>query len=78
MPQNKLRTPEEVRADFAKKGLSFTAWARQHGYSTNLVFEVLAGRKKCIRGQCHDIAVMLGLKHGQVSSVRDINYQIAA
>lgn len=61
-----LRTPEEARAEFKRMGVSVTAWALANGFSTNLVFEVLAGRKKCIRGQAHKVAVKLGLKEGLI------------
>lgn len=61
-----LRTPDEVREDFKHKGLSISQWAAANGYSTNLVFEVLAGRKKAVRGQSHKIAVALGLKDGVI------------
>ena len=61
-----LRTPEDVRAELQRKGVSITRWATSNGFSTNLVFEVLAGRKKCLRGQAHNIAVKLGLKEGEV------------
>ena len=61
-----LRTADDVRAEFRHKGVSISSWAIANGYSTNLVFEVLAGRKKCIRGQAHNIAVSLGLKAGEI------------
>jgi gp16 family phage-associated protein len=61
-----LRTAEDVRAEFQRKGVSISRWAIANGYSTNLVFEVLAGRKKCLRGQAHNIAVSLGLKAGEI------------
>ena len=61
-----LRTPDEVRAELKRQGVSISRWAISNGFSTNLVFEVLAGRKKCIRGQAHNIAVKLGLKEGVV------------
>lgn len=61
-----LRTPDEIRVDFKRKGVSITAWALANGFSTNMVFEVLAGRKKCVRGQAHKIAVLLGLKDGLI------------
>lgn len=61
-----LRTAEDVRAEFRRKGVSISSWSIANGFSTNLVFEVLAGRKKCIRGQAHNIAVTLGLKVGEV------------
>ena len=30
--------------------------------------EVLAGRKKCLRGMSHNIAVLLGMKRGQLTT----------
>lgn len=68
------RSADDVRAEFQKKGLSISGWATAHGFSTNLVFEVLAGRKKCIRGQSHRIAVMLGLKEGEIANPGDIDH----
>lgn len=70
MPQ--IRTPDDVRAEFKRKGVSISAWALANGFSTNLVFEVLSGRKKCVRGQAHKVAVLLGLKDGEIADVRDI------
>ena len=62
----KLRTPDEARAALQNKGVSITQWAVANKFSPNLVFEVLGGRKKCVRGQSHDIAVRLGLKAGEI------------
>lgn len=62
----KLRTPAQVRAEFQNRGVSITSWAVANQFSPNLVFEVLGGRKKCKRGQAHNIAVKLGLKEGEV------------
>lgn len=61
-----LRTPEEVRSEFKRKGVSIASWATANNLNVNMVFEVLSGRKKGIRGQAHKIAVMLGLKEGEV------------
>ncbi len=60
------RTPEQVRAEFQRKGISIAQWAAANRFSTNLVFEVLSGRKKGVRGQSHQIAVKLGLKQGEI------------
>lgn len=68
------RSPEDVRAEFQRKGISIAGWATAHGFNTNLVFEVLAGRKKGIRGQSHRIAVMLGLKEGEIANPGDIDH----
>lgn len=61
-----LRTPEEIRAEFKRKGVSLTQWAVSNGFSPNLVTEVLAGRRNPTRGQTHKIAVRLGLKAGEI------------
>lgn len=70
------RTPEEVRAEFQRNGISIASWASAHGFNTNLVFEVLAGRKKGIREQSHQIAVLLGLKEGEVTTAREFDLRI--
>ena len=62
----KLRTAAEARADLQAKGISITQWSIANKFSPNLVFEVLGGRKKCVRGQAHEIAVKLGLKDGEI------------
>ena len=72
-----IRTPSEIRAEFAKRGISIAAWATAHNFSSTLVFEVLAGRKKCIRGQCHNIAVLLGLKEGEIVAAGDFDLRVS-
>lgn len=62
----KLRTAAEARADLQAKGISITQWSIANKFSPNLVFEVLGGRKKCVRGQAHQIAIKLGLKEGEI------------
>jgi len=67
-----LKTREQVRKEFASHGWSYSAWARQHGYSAKLVHDIVndsdrTPRRKCLRGESHNIAVDLGLKEGQVS-----------
>ena len=64
---------DAIRQEFARRGVSISAWARAHGYSKQLVYQVLAGRKRCVRGQCHEIAVRLGLKTGVIGTVADID-----
>lgn len=67
-----LKTREEVRNEFASYGWSYSAWAKQRGYSGKLVAEIVNDneknpRRKCLRGESHNIAVELGLKQGHVS-----------
>ena len=64
---------DAIRLEFARRGVSISAWARAHGYSKQLVYQVLSGRKRCVRGQCHEIAVRLGLKEGVLGTVADID-----
>lgn len=63
---HKLKTPEDVRRDFLVRGATISQWARDNGFKTNLVFEVLAGRSKARYGMSHRIAVLLGMKRGQL------------
>lgn len=62
----KLRTASEVREELERKGVSVTAWATANGFNPNLVHEILAGRRNPTYGQSHKIAVLLGLKHGEI------------
>jgi gp16 family phage-associated protein len=61
---NKPRTAEEARDWLSFQGITIAQWARERSFSDSLVREVLAGRKKCLRGQSHNIAVALGMKRG--------------
>jgi gp16 family phage-associated protein len=61
-----LRTPAEAHAEFERKGISVASWARENGVSRSLVYEILAGRKRCHRGDSHKIAVLLRLKAGEL------------
>ncbi|MBD9479055.1 DNA-binding protein [Pseudoxanthomonas sp. PXM02] len=68
-----LRSGAQVRSEFARRGLSISGWARLHGYSAQLVYGVLTGRNQGLRGQSHEIAVRLGLKHGLIGRVSEID-----
>lgn len=61
---NKLRTHAEARAWLDYQGISVSQWSREHGFSASLVRQILDGRKRCLRGQSHNIAVALGMKEG--------------
>jgi len=64
----KPKTPEVVRAEFYRKGISFTEWASQHGFKYTNVIAVMNGRSKCRRGQSHEIAIALGLKRAEAEA----------
>jgi len=61
-----LKKSEKVRKQFFhQRGLSIAEWAKQHGFNRALVYAVLSGRRKAIRGQTFAIARSLGLLIGQ-------------
>ena len=63
-----LKTAQQVREEFELHGASISQWAIRNGYSPALVYRVLNNEQLPIRGKSHDIAVVLGLKKGFVSS----------
>lgn len=71
-----VRSAGDVRREFETRGMSIAAWARAHGYSSQLVYQVLSGKKACLRGQCHRIAVQLGMKRGLIASLEDLDERL--
>ncbi len=67
MPVKKIRTRAKVRRDFAVRGISISAWAKANGFRRQLVHSVLCGRLKGRIGKSHNIAVLLGIKNGEVA-----------
>lgn len=67
-----MRKEDEIRNEFLRLGISVSDWARSYGYSVPLVYQVLSGSRKGIRGQSHEIAVRLGLKAGAIGEIRDL------
>lgn len=61
-PENELNEANKTKALFEAHGMSVAAWAREHGFSVGLVYRVLRGEAKCLRGTSHEIAVALKLK----------------
>jgi gp16 family phage-associated protein len=57
-------TPDKIKDKFHREGVTFTEWAKQHGYSRGEVYRVLNGQAKAKYGRAHEIAVKLGLKPG--------------
>ena len=47
---------------FRQNGISVVSWAKEHGYSPWLVYSILKGDRKCVRGKSAQIAKELGLK----------------
>lgn len=69
-----LLSPPDIRELIANSGVSVAEWARANGFSCGLVYQVLEGRRKCIRGQSYRIAVALGLKAGRPIDVTKLSH----
>lgn len=61
-----LKTLDQVRDEFNYRGESVTGWALKHDVNPESVKKVLSGDSKCLRGNAHKIAVLLGIKHGVI------------
>lgn len=57
-----VRTPEQVKLQLRKCGVSISQWAIANGFSSNSVYRVLNGVDKALYGKSYEIAVALGLK----------------
>lgn len=53
---------QQVQNWFRKNGLNIHQWAVDREFSPALVYAVLKGKRKCLRGQSYQIALALGLK----------------
>ncbi len=51
-----------AREDFILRGESVADWARSNGFNLQMVYRILSGKSKAMRGQSHHIAVKLGIK----------------
>ena len=60
------RTAVQVKADFARKGMPIARWAAANAVSRFVVYQVLSGKNKGHYGEAHRVAVMLGLKDGEI------------
>lgn len=67
-PQPRPRTARQVRAEFTRKGVAIAQWARDNDLSPTVVYQLLDGTKKAVRGQSHRAAVLLGMKHGEIDT----------
>ena len=47
-------------------GINVSKWARDNGFSRDIVVGVLRGQSACLHGKAHAVAVALGIKQGVV------------
>ena len=68
MKAEKLKTPQQVKAEFEASGRSILDWCLEHRVKPFAVYRVLnQERLTAKRGECHRAAVLLGLKAGRAS-----------
>lgn len=61
-----MKTIAEVKEDMRRRGETAAAWSRENGVSTDTVRGVLCGRIKGRNGEAHKVAVLLGIKEGEI------------
>jgi gp16 family phage-associated protein len=63
-----IKSREQVRKEFKRKGVSIREWATANDFSPTLVYNILSSKSRlsCDYGKSHQIAVRLGLKHGEI------------
>lgn len=64
--------PEQACLDARKRlelqGISVKDFAIENGLHPSTVYAVLNGQKKCLRGEAHRAAVLLGIKDGVITN----------
>lgn len=65
---------QNIRDEFARRGVSIASWAKQKNFSAPLVYAVLEGRRKGVRGQCAQIAIALGLREGTLGGLEEMPF----
>ena len=59
---------QEARDRLARLGISAKDWAEKNEFNPSTVYAVLNGQKKCLRGEAHRAAVLLGIKDGVITN----------
>lgn len=55
-----------VRADLERRGITLADLARELDIPRSTLYAVLNGQKRCLRGDAHRAAVLVGLKDGVI------------
>lgn len=73
-----IYTREQARKELERRGISIAEFCRAHDLNSNLVSDLLAGRKKGLRGESHRAAVLLGIKDGVIDDASDFPPKLSA
>ena len=61
-----LERLKAVRADLERRGVTLADLARDLDIPRSTLYAVLNGQKRCLRGDAHRAAVLIGLKDGVI------------
>lgn len=64
--QTTTKSPKQAKAALIRNGMSVAEWSRLNAVPSHLVYRVLNGNSKSLRGVSHKIAVLLGIKDGEI------------
>jgi len=67
-----IKTQEQVKKEFSEAGLSIRQWSIDNGFAPSLVYRVLSVKKIPLRGESHNIAVLLGIKNGRLAQMDEV------
>lgn len=62
-----MKTIGQVKEELNRRGETVAHWARKHNFSIDHVRAVLRGKAKGRWGESHKIAVILGIKDGEIA-----------
>ncbi len=72
------RTRLQARRWFQAHGLSVREWARSEGLPVSVVYALLSGRTRGLRGKAHRAAIALGMKLDPMKSGTEASPQLDA
>lgn len=58
---------QAARERLERQGITVKKFAEENDLHVSTVYAVLNGQKKCLRGEAHRAAVLLGIKEGTVA-----------
>ena len=56
------RNADEVKAWLDRHGVTIHEWAHAHAFTPGVVYALLQGRTRGLRGEAHQVAIALGMK----------------
>lgn len=66
MKARKTLSLQEAKENLDRNGVSIRSWALKNNFTPSLVNSVMKGKVSCRIGASHKIAVLLGIKDGEI------------